>query len=63
MYHLKSGITYCFKCKQSKLTSFHRVKEHPKRSSDEDVMAFSFKTSQFTLLTLETVCDTRFQGS
>ena len=40
--------------------SFHRVQEHPKRSSDEEVMTFSFKTGQFTMLTLETICDTRF---
>ena len=35
--------------------AFHRVQEHPKRSSDEEVMAFSFKTGQFTLHTPKTV--------
>ena len=42
---------------------FHRVQEHLKRSSEEEVMAFLFKTGQFTLLTMEIVCDIRFQGS
>ena len=40
--------------------AFHRVPEHPKQSSDKEVMVFSFKTGQFTLLILEIVCDTRF---
>ena len=35
--------------------AFHRVQEHSKQSSDEEVMAFLFQTGQFTLasLTLE----------
>ena len=41
---------------------FHRVQEHQKRSPDEEVMVFSFKTGQFTLLTLETVCGTPILG-